>query len=135
MKAPKEAVYVEFDRRRKLYPRMRYIRDVVLASKRSVTELVQDPFGGHPWLVQALTQPSARQGENITLDKASEMLDAYYDNGGTVDAMRDSLMKAVADYLTFELTPTFEEEEEAVRTEDPNGPNGDTPDAPGPSAG
>lgn len=124
--APK-AVFLEFDRRRKLKPRHRFIRDAVRASKQSVTELLQDPFGGHPFLIQALLQPSAAQGENMTLDKASDFLDAYYEKGGTVETMRNTLMEVLGAYLRIELTPTDEEE----ASDDV--PNADTPGEPGPS--
>ena len=124
--APK-AVYLEFDRRRKLHARHRYVRECVRASGKPVTELVQDPFGGHPFLIQALLTASASEKENITLDKASDLLDAYYDKGGTLDDLRNALMEVLSAYLHIEQRPAPGEEV------DDSNPNADSPAAPGPS--
>ena len=118
-------VRLEFDKVRKLKARHRFIRDVVRASGKSVTDLVQDPFGGHPFLIQALLTPSSAVNESISLDKASDLLDAYYDKGGTVEKMRNSLIEVLGQYLHVESTPTQQEEE----TDE--SPNGDTPEQPG----
>lgn len=118
-------IRLEFDRVRKLKPRHRYIRDAVRASGKSVTELVADPFGGHPFLIQALVQPSANKGENISLDKASDLLDDYYDKNGTVEALRTALMEVLGAYLHIEMTPTEDE------AEGDDVPNGDSPAQPG----
>jgi len=118
---------LEFDRVRKLKPRMRYVRDAVRASGKSVTELVGDPFGGHPFLIQALVQPSANQGENISLDDASDLLDEYYDKGGTIKKMRETLMEVLSAYLHVEATPTDAE------SEGDDAPNGASPAPPGPT--
>lgn len=118
-------VRLEFDKVRKLKARHRFIRDVVRASGKSVTDLVQDPFGGHPFLIQALLTPSSAVNESISLDKASDLLDAYYDKGGTVEKLRNALIDVLGQYLHVESTPTQEEEE----TDD--APNVATPEQPG----
>jgi hypothetical protein len=129
MAQPKSVVKVEFDRTRKLKAKHRHLRDAVRVSGKSITDLIADPFGGFPYLVQALLQPSANVGENITLDKASDLLDVYFEKGGTVEQLQKALVETLSSYLQIEITPTADEEEET------GSPNADSPDAPGPVAG
>lgn len=123
-----DVVRVEFDRVRKLKPRHRYLREAVRASGKSITELMADPFGGFPYLIQALTVPSANVGEAISIDKASEFLDAYFEKGGTVAKLQAQLVDVLSAYMNIEVAPAPEEEG------DDDSPNADSPVAPGPSA-
>jgi hypothetical protein len=121
-------VRVEFDRPRKLICKHRHIRDAVLESKKSIIELMSDPFGGYPYLIRALLQPSAAHGEAITIDKASDLIDVYLSKHGSLEGLSKALLQALSAYLHVEVTPT---EDEQTGDEPPNAA---TPDGPGPSA-
>jgi hypothetical protein len=112
---------------RKLKCRHKHMREAVRASGKSVTELVNDPFGGYCYLIQALLQPGS--AEPVTLDKASDLIDLFVDTGNDMNTLTKALIAALSGYLNIELTKTVEEEEEGS-----DAPNAATPVAPGPSA-
>jgi hypothetical protein len=116
-----DAVRLVFDKERKLKARHKYIRNAVIASGKGVQELLADPFGGFPYIVQALIQPGLASNESVSLDKASDLIDQYLDKGGTMLNLHAALLQCVASYTRFEATPTKEESD----------PNGDSPEEPG----
>lgn len=128
-KSQSSVVRVEFDRPRKLICKHKHIRDAVIESKQSILELMKDPFGGWPYLIRALLQPSAAHGEVISLDKASDLIDTYLSRHGSLEGLSKALLQAMSAYLHVEVTPTEDEKDEAGER-----PNGDTPDEPGLSA-
>jgi hypothetical protein len=117
---------IEFDKVRKLKPRHRFIRAAVITSGKSITELVADYFGGHPYLVQALLAPGLVGTESLTLDDASDLIDQFLDKGGKPEQLRNALVTILASYLHVEVQKTEEE--------DPAVPNADSPALPGPDA-
>lgn len=119
-----------FDRERKLKARMGPLMNAVRSSGKPAHELIQDPFAGHPFLIQALLGPTAATSETITLDKAVKLLDLYYEKGGTYEALKKALDKCLTGFLHIETTPDDDE-----RDREGELPNGDTPDATGPSEG
>src|SRR5688500_11872079 len=102
-------VRLEFDRERKLKPKHKYLREAVRQSGRSITELLNDPFNGYPWLLQALLTPSAQTNETITLDKCSEFIDIYCDKHGSIVGLSQGLTKCVMSYMGIEAQPTADE--------------------------
>jgi len=122
-----DVVRITFDKERKLKPKHKYLREAVRVSGKSITELITDPFGGFPFLVQALLQPSGAVGEHISLDKASDLIDEFFEKGGTVEKLQKALVQSLSGYLQIESTPTSDEDEEAAD------PNASTPVEPGAS--
>jgi hypothetical protein len=112
---------------RKLKCRHRYMRDAVKASGRSVFELAGDPFGGYPYLLQALLQPGSTTP--ISLDKASELIDTYLDHHEGLSGLTKAISDALSGYLSIEITPVDDEADDAGTL-----PNAATPVAPGRSA-
>jgi hypothetical protein len=126
MAKPRPSVKVVFDKERKLYARHEYMREAVRMSGKSITELMDDPFYGYGYVLWALLQPGAQgTSERIDLNKASRLIDKFFDNGGTLKELNGHLSLAVESYLRIESTPTEDEEEDG-------NPNGVSPDAPGP---
>jgi hypothetical protein len=119
-----EVVRLEFDRSRKLKCKHRYMREAVRASGKSILELLNDPFGGYPFLLQALLQ--AGSAKAISIDEASDLIDTYVEKHGSMTGLTEGLIKAVSSYMHLEVTPTEDEADE-----DGNLPNVDTPVAPG----
>jgi hypothetical protein len=117
-----DAVRLVFDKERKLKARHKYIRNAVITSGKSIQALLADPFGGFPYVLQALIQPGVASNETISLDKASDLIDLYMDKGGTTEQLQAAMVQCVQSYMRIEGTPTPEE------TDDPNG---DSPAAPG----
>jgi len=62
------------DGRRKLRFRHKDLRDLVDATNKSVKELLDDPWGGWPYLLQYGLRWA---DQKITLDKASDLIDAW----------------------------------------------------------
>lgn len=124
---PVTSLRITFDKERKLKARHKFIREAVRTSGKAITELLQDPFGGFPYLVQALLQPGAPINEPITIDKASDLIDAFVDNGGRIEDLQSKLVLLLQSYMRIEVTPTPDEEEKGD-------PNAATPVAPGPSS-
>ena len=112
---------------RKLKCRHKFIRDVVRTSGKSISELINDPFGGYPFLLQALLAPVSRDG--ISLDQASALIDSYLDANHDIAGLTKALIQALSGYLNIEMTPTEDE-----TGEDGIAPNADSPGEPGPSA-
>jgi hypothetical protein len=121
-------VILEFDKRRKLKCKHKYIRDAVRTSGKSVVELLNDPFGGWPFLLSALLMPGADVNEGIGIDKASDLIDIFVEKHGSMKPLSDGLVQALSAYLRIELTPTDDEKDE-----EGNLPNADSPVMPGPS--
>jgi hypothetical protein len=111
-------------KQRKLKCRHKFLREAVRVSGKSVTELINDPFGGYPYLLQALLQPGSTEG--ITLDKASDLIDSYLDAHNNIKGLTTALVQVISGYLQIEMTPTEDEE-----SEDGTVPNADSPVAPG----
>lgn len=120
---------IVFDEERKLIPKHKYIRAAIaqasreFGSPRSVSDMVFDHFTGHPYLVQALAVPFLKKNETVTVDQASDWIDAYLENGGTPLNLQNALMEILADYLHIELTKTEDEGADV--------PNAASPAAPG----
>ncbi len=119
-------VKLDFDRPRVLKCKHKHIRDAVRASGKSVIELLNDPFGGWPFLLSALLIPGTKFDENMSLDKASDLIDTFVEKHGSLKDLGAGLSQALAGYLNIELTPTPDEVDE-----DGNLPNVATPDQPG----
>jgi len=84
------------DGRRKLRFRHKDLRDVVTDTGKSVTELLQDPFGGWAHLIQY----GLRWGDlKINLDKASELIDLWVETHSHEDqplsSLGDKLLEAL----------------------------------------
>jgi hypothetical protein len=114
------AVTIVFDKERKLKARHRYVRNAVIQSKKSIQELLSDPFGGFPYILQAVLQPGST--EVISIDRASDLLDIYTDNGGSAEGLQEAFVKVLGPYIDVENKPTQEEQEH---------PNESSPAAPG----
>lgn len=107
-------VRLMFDRERKLVAKHKYIREAVRTSGKTIQQLVNDPFGGHPYLLAALLELDQKANERaLSLDRASELLDLFYEKGGTLVELTQGLLKVVESYLRIENTPG--------PSEDPNG--------------
>jgi hypothetical protein len=104
-----EPIKLLFDAERKLVARHRYIREAVRQSGKAIDQLLNDPFGGHAYLVLALLQPGAASNEVMNLERASDLIDAYYKNGGDVMKLTSALTQVVSAYLRIENTPIPEE--------------------------
>ncbi len=124
-----EVVKVEFDVERKLLCRHRYMREAVRASGKSITELVNDPFGGYPYLVQALLAARWKDDKPLTIDKASDLIDDYVDKHKSLDGLTKALIKALSSYLHIEVTATDDDDDAVTEGK------AATPGEPGPSAG
>ena len=97
---------------RKLQPQHKHLRNAVRESGKAVGELLSDPFGGYPYLLQAMLKKSQ---PTITLDQCSDLIDSYADAHAGINGLSESLMKALSLYLHIELTPTDEEEVDGER--------------------
>ncbi len=122
-------VKLEFDRPRILKCKHKHIRDAVRASGKSVIELLNDPFGGWPFLLSALLLPGTKFDENMSLDKASDLIDTFVEKHGSLKDLGAGLSQALAGYLNIELTPADDETDA-----EGNVPNADSPVVPGLSA-
>ena len=122
-------VVLEFDKRRKLKCKHKHIRDAVRASGKSVVELLNDPFGGWPFLLSALLIPGVAMDEAMSLDKASDLIDIFVEKHGSLKGLGTGLSQALAGYLHIEITPSEDEKDEEGNT-----PNVATPVTPGLSA-
>lgn len=118
------AVKVVFDRERKLKARHRFVRDAVIQSGKSIQELLADPFGGFPYILQALLKPAAPSNEVLSLNVASDLLDVYFDNGGKAEALQAEFVKVLGPFIDVENKPTQEEQDN---------PNAPSPEASGAS--
>jgi hypothetical protein len=116
-----QPVRLDLDRVRKLKVKHKHIRDAVRASGKSVGELLNDPFGGYPFLLQALLLPGAAVGESVSLDKASDLIDVYIEKHGNIEGLTKALVQALSGYLRIELTPSDEEDPTSEGTS-PNEP-------------
>jgi len=112
---------------RKLKARHRRLRDAVRVSGKSISELLGDPFGGWPFLIQALI--NAKAVKPITLDDASDLIDDYRDHHSSIKGLAEALGKLMGDYVSLEATPTEDETAAAEATD--TVPKGGTPDATG----
>lgn len=122
-----DVIRLEFDKERPLKVRHRFIRDAVRVSGRSISELIGDPFGGWPYLIQALV--NAKTTQPITLDKASDLIDDYREKNQSIKGIAEALNKLLSDYVNLESTPT--EDEEASAAENDTVPNAASPELPG----
>jgi hypothetical protein len=119
-------VRIELDRPRKLKCKHRHIRDAVRESGRSITDLLNDPFGGYPYVLRALLLPGA-QDESITIDRASDLIDIYLEKNKSIEGLSRALVQALQAYLHIEAAPVEGDEDQA--------PNAGAPASPGPSGG
>ncbi len=110
MAEPLKVVKVVFDKERKLLCRHKYIREAVRQSGKSISELVNDPFGGYPFLIQALLAPRWIDKEPLTLDKASDLIDTYVDENHSMHGLTRALVQSLSGYLHIEQQPTDDEE-------------------------
>lgn len=84
------------DGRRKLRFRHKDLRDVVTDTKKTVGELITDPFGGWPYL---LLYGLRWQDLKITLDKCSELIDKWADRHIEEDAPLSGLSDLLIEAL------------------------------------
>jgi hypothetical protein len=113
-------VRLEFDKTRKLKARHRHIRDAVRESGRPITELVNDPFGGIPYVLRALLQGGA--GDTVTLDAASDLIDVWMERHGDIVPLQKAIVGVLSGYLRIEQTPSEEEPEGEAPTPVAPGP-------------
>jgi hypothetical protein len=118
---PVTAIKIVFDKERKLKARHRYIRDAVIQSGKSIFELMSDPFGGYPYVLQALLQPGKPDHEVLDLNTTSRLIDAYIDKGGTIVELGKSMNALLESYMRIENTPTSDE------VENDDAPNAEAP--------
>jgi hypothetical protein len=76
------------DGRRKLRFRHKDLRDAVESTKKSIRELLDDPWGGWPYL---LYYGLREQDPKITLDKSSALIDAWCESHPDEEAPMNSL--------------------------------------------
>jgi hypothetical protein len=121
---PVKILRLEFDKVRKLKVQHRYLRQACQSSGKSIVELVNDPFGGYPYVLQALLLPTWIDDKPCSIDKASDLIDAYVEKAGGLDGLTKAFIQLLQGYLHIETTPASDEDPEK---------NEDTPDEPGPS--
>lgn len=115
--APK-VVRLVFDKERKLQVRMKFVRQVLSEASRDVerdvilSDLFTQPMFGYPYLVKAMLAPKWIDKKPLTLDHASDLIDDYIDNGGSMDTLAAALMDAFKGYLNIEATPVDDEDVE-----------------------
>jgi hypothetical protein len=95
---------------RKLKARHRHVRDARIESDKTVIELLQDPWGGYPYLLRALLR---HREPNLSLDDASNLIDDWMDNNPSMEGLTKAITSALANYMHIELTPSDEEKTEA----------------------
>ncbi len=91
--------FTQVDGRRKMRFRQRDLRDVVLLTKRPIGELMGDPFGGWPYLLQ---HGLRSYDPTLTLDQASDLMDQWIhesdpegDKTRTLDELGQKLLDAL----------------------------------------
>lgn len=100
---------IQFDQERTLIPKHKYIRNAVIASGKSLLQLLDDPFGGIPFVLQALIEPALPEGQDFSIDQASDLIDQYLQNARTANMkapmreLQKALLTILADYLYIEL--------------------------------
>jgi hypothetical protein len=124
---------IQFDQERTLIPKHKYIRNAVLASGKNLLELLDDPWGGLPFVIQALIEPGLPQGEDFTIDQASELIDKYLENARleNVKAPMRQLQKALLTILMDYCSIEFQAKKEPVALEEEAG---GAPNVPSPVA-
>lgn len=106
-------VRLMFDRERKLKAEHRFLREARRQSNKSIQELLNDPFDGYPWLLQALLELDNKANEpTLTLNRASELIDIYLKKGGKMPELGQALLNCVSAYMGIEHRP--------AEGEDPN---------------
>ncbi len=122
-----EVVRVDFGEKgeRPLKARHRQLREAVRMSGKPLNELIVDPFGGWPFLLQAMV--NAKTAKAITLDEASELIDAYRDRHQGLKELGRTLDTLCSHYVSVEATPTDDEQADAEAQG--TTPNADSPDA------
>lgn len=124
---------ITFDKERKLKPTHGAISRMLVAVSRdlqrpvSISELMGDVFVGQRYLLQALLQPGLAKNENLTLDKVSDLIEAFREAGGKVSDLQTAIGLVLADYLGFEMAKDDEDEDDH--------PNEQAPAASGNSGG
>ena len=84
---------VFLDRPRKLWFRHKDLRDAVSASgNRRMGDLLDDAFAGWPIL---LLHGLRHQDMRLTLDKCSEMIEAWADSGKPLNELQEVLIKGI----------------------------------------
>ncbi len=114
---------VLFDKERKLKARHRHIRDAVRDSGKNVGELINDPFGGMPFLLKALL--SGGGPEVIDLNKASDLIDIYVDKHQDITGLQKAIIAVLSGYLHIEQAP--QEDETEGEGSAPVAPGSDSP--------
>lgn len=108
---------------RKLKVVNQIVRDVVIISGKSIGELMRDPFGGYPYLMQALVQ--AGEPGNVTLNEGSKLIDLYLQNVGTMEELQKMLIRLFAMYLVIERQkPDDEETDPNAKAPEPSSTGG-----------
>ncbi len=115
---------VIFDKERKLKARHRHLRDAVVSSGKPITELINDPFGGMPYVLLALLRGGSP--EALDLNKASDFIDIYVDKHEDLGTLQKTIIDVLSGYLHIEQTPTEDDPKEAEgEAPAPAGPTSD----------
>lgn len=112
--ADPRAVDIMLDRPRKLLYRHKDIRDAVNSSGKSIVMLLDDLFGGWPYL---LLHGLRHQDTRLTLDDCSEMLDRVAQSGEPIKTVQDKLIAAIEKTGFIKI-----QRPESEATEDPQNP-------------
>jgi hypothetical protein len=113
---------IEFDKVRKLKPTHGAVSNaLMLASKDygrplSVSDLIGDVFVGQRYLLLALLSPALAPNENMTLNKVSDLIDAFRDKGGKIGDLKEAITLLLAEYLGIETTKTDDEDDDPNET-------------------
>jgi hypothetical protein len=90
--ADNKYVEVFLDRPRRLVFRHKDLRDAVNTSKRSIGDLIGDPFGGWPVLLQ---HGLRHKDTTLSLDDCSEMIERWVQAGQPLKDLSDKVIRAL----------------------------------------
>jgi hypothetical protein len=116
---------IELDKERKIKVRHRYIREVEEETGKSIQQLM-GTAGGQAHVLRALLQGGS--GEKVTINRASELIDARRDRGLKHKDLVESINAVLLGYFNIENTPTEDEVKAG------NSGEADTPATPGPDS-
>jgi hypothetical protein len=118
--ADNKYVEVLLDRPRRLVFRHKDLRDAVNTSKRSIGDLMGDPFGGWPVLLQ---HGLRHKDTSLSLDDCSEMIERWVQAGTNDGQTPVQALRNLSDKLTRALENTgfikIERPEDEVSAADP----------------
>lgn len=88
----KKRIEVFLDRPRVLLFRHKDLREAVNTSHKTIGDLISDPFGGWPYLLQ---HGLRHQDTRLTLDDCSGMIERWVDAGKSLKDLGDVLIEGV----------------------------------------